>query len=96
MTALINYQIYGVTMANDGNLSPEGLAALRARFQQQSRKAQAYYTIMHEARTITGSDDAANAWMNEALPALEGKTPAELVNAGREEAVLSYLDSLKP
>ncbi|QAU33035.1 MbcA/ParS/Xre antitoxin family protein [Janthinobacterium sp. 17J80-10] len=83
-------------MSKDGNLSPEGLEALRARFQEQSRKAQAYYTIMHQVRAIAGSDDAANAWMNAALPAFEGKTPAELVNEGREEAVLSHVGSLKP
>ena len=83
-------------MSEDGNLSPAGLEALRKRFQEQSRKAQAYYTVMHRVRDIAGNDDAANAWMNEALPAFDGKTPAELVNAGREEAVLAYISSLKP
>lgn len=83
-------------MTKDGNLSPEGLEALRKRFQEQSRKAQAYYTVMHRIREIVGSDDAANAWMNAALPAFDGKTPAELVNEGREEAVLAFIGSLKP
>lgn len=83
-------------MSKDGNLSPGGLEALRARFQEQSRKAQAYYTIMHQVRNIVGNDDAANAWMNEALPAFEGKTPAELVSEGREEAVLAHISALKP
>ncbi len=83
-------------MSKDGNLSPEGLDALRKHFQEQSRKAQAYYTIMHSAREIVGSDDAANAWMNKALPGLDdGKTPAELVNEGREGEVLAYISSLK-
>lgn len=83
-------------MSKDGNLSPAGLEALRARFQEQSRKAQAYYTVMHRAREIVGSDDAANAWMNTALPTFDGKTPAALVSEGREEAMLAYIDSLKP
>jgi len=82
-------------MSKDGNLSPEGLEALRRRFQEHSRKAQAYYTAMHEVKEIAGNDDAANAWMDEALPALDGKTPAMLVNEGREEAVLAYINSLK-
>ena len=83
-------------MSKDGNLSSAGLEALRARFQAHSRKAQAYYTVMHRVRDIAGNDDAANAWMNEALPEFDGKTPAELVTEGREEAVLSYISSLKP
>ncbi|OWW22718.1 hypothetical protein AYR66_04985 [Noviherbaspirillum denitrificans] len=69
--------------------------ALRARFEQQSRRAQAYYTVMHTARSIAGTDDAASAWMNEALPQLGGKTPSQLVNEGREEEVLAFLNSLK-
>ena len=83
-------------MSKIDNLSSEGLEALRKRFQEQSRKAQAYYTIMHTVREIVGNDDAANAWMDEALPTLDGKTPAELVKEGREEAVLVYISSLKP
>lgn len=83
-------------MSKDGNLSSEGLEALRRRFQEQSRKAQAYYTIMHKVRDIVGNDEAASAWMEEALPTFDGKTPAELVNECREEAVLAYVSSLKP
>lgn len=83
-------------MTNDGHLSPQGIEALRARFQAQSRKAQAYYTVMHKVRGLAGSDDAASAWMNEPLPAFHGKTPAELVGDGREEEVLAYIDSLAP
>lgn len=82
-------------MTKDGQLSPQGIEALRTRFQEQSRKAQAYYTIMHKVRGVAGSDDAASAWMNEALPAFDGKTPAQLVSDGREEDVLAYIDSLK-
>lgn len=83
-------------MSKDGNLSSEGLEALRQRFQAHSRKAQAYYTVMHKVKEITGSDDAASAWMEEALPAFDGKTPAALVSEGQEEAVLAYISSLKP
>lgn len=83
-------------MTKDGHLSPQGVEALRTRFQEQSRKAQAYYTIMHRVRGITGNDDAASAWMSDPLPALDGKTPAQLVSDGREEDVLAYIDSLKP
>lgn len=81
-------------MAKDGQLSPQGIDALRTRFQEQSRKAQAYYTIMHRVRGVTGNDDAASAWMNEPLPAFDGKTPAQLVSDGREDDVLGYIDSL--
>jgi uncharacterized protein (DUF2384 family) len=73
------------------SLDPNGLDALRTRFQAQSRRAQAYYNVMHEARRIAGGDDAANDWMNAPLAELEGKTPAQLVDAGQEERVLAYL-----
>ncbi|HJV87769.1 MAG TPA: MbcA/ParS/Xre antitoxin family protein [Noviherbaspirillum sp.] len=81
-------------MSKDGQLSSEGIEALRMCFQKQSRKAQAYYTIMHRARRFTGNDDAASAWMNEPLPSFDGKTPAQLVSDGREDDVLDYIDSL--
>jgi uncharacterized protein (DUF2384 family) len=81
-------------MTKDEHLSPQAIEALRARFQEQSRKAQAYYTIMHKARSVAGTDDAASAWMNEPLPIFGGKTPAQLVNDGREDEVLDYIDSL--
>ena len=68
-------------MAGDDSIKPDAFAALKARFGQQSRKAQAYYTVMHEVRGIVGSDDAANAWMNEAQPALGGKTAARARSA---------------
>lgn len=82
------------TMSNDEQLSPDAFAALRARFQQQSRKAQAYYTVMHEAGKVLGGDAAADAWMNAALPAFGGQTPAQLVGAGREEEVLAHVRML--
>lgn len=78
----------------EGNLSAQGLDALRSRFQEQSRRAQAYYTVMHSARAIAGNDDAASAWMNQPLPSFDGRTPAQLVGDGREEEVLRYIDSL--
>lgn len=83
-------------MTKDGQLSPKGVDALRARFEAQSRKAHAYYAIMHRMRAAAGNDDAASAWMNEPLPAFDGKTPAQLVSDGREDDVLAYIDSLKP
>lgn len=81
-------------MTKDGHLSLQGIAALQKRFQEQSRKAQAYYTVMHKVRGVAGNDDAASAWMNEPLPAFDGKTPAQLVSDGREDDVLGYIDSL--
>lgn len=83
-------------MTKDGQLSPKGMDALRARFEAQSRKAQAYYAVMHRMRCVAGSDDAASAWMNEPLPSFDGKTPAQLVSDGREGDVLDYIDALKP
>ena len=82
-------------MAGDDAIKLEAFAALQARFGQQSRKAQAYYTVMHEVRGIAGSDEAANGWMNEAQPAFGGKTAAEAVGEGREQEVLAYVRSLK-
>ena len=83
-------------MTQDGPLTPDSLAGLRERFQQQSRKAQAYYAVMHEIRAVVGSDDAASTWMEAPLAAFEGKTPAALVGDGRENDVLEHIGSLKP
>lgn len=82
-------------MTKDDTFTPEAIDALRARFQAQSRKAQAYYTVMHQARSIAQTDDAASAWMNEPLPAFGGKTPAELVQDGRADEILAYIGSLQ-
>ncbi len=81
-------------MANDDALNPDALAALKARFGQQSRKAQAYYTVMHEASGIVGGIEAASAWMNEAQEALGGRSAAEAVGEGCEDEVLAYVRSL--
>lgn len=83
-------------MAKDGAPASGGMEALQKRFEEHSRKAQAYYTVMHRMREVAGSDDAANAWMSVGLPAFSGKTPAELVNEGREQEVLAHVASLKP
>ena len=83
-------------MTQDGQLTPGSLDALRARFEEQSRKAQAYYTVMHAIKSVVGNDDAANTWMTAPLPAFEGRTPAELVGNGRAEEVLAYIRTLKP
>ena len=83
-------------MNQDGPMTPEALAALRERFGQQSRKAQAYYALMYEARQVLGSEDAASAWMEAPLPAFEGRTPAQLVAQGGEQALLDHIRSMKP
>jgi succinate dehydrogenase/fumarate reductase flavoprotein subunit len=81
-------------MSKDDGLNQDGLAALRARFEQQSRKAQAYYTVMHAMRPIAGSDAAADAWMNAPLDAFGGATPAQLVQQGRQDEVLAHVRTL--
>ena len=83
-------------MNQDGPLTPDSLAGLRKRFEQQSRKAQAYYTVMHDIRAVVGNDEAASNWMEAPLAAFAGKTPAALVGDGRENDVLEYIGSLKP
>ena len=83
-------------MTQDGPLAPDSLAALRDRFDAQSRKAQAYYAVMHEAKRVLGSDEAASSWMEAPLAAFDGKTPAALVGAGREREVLEQVRSMKP
>lgn len=83
-------------MTEDSRDLPTGLEALRQRFQEHSRKAQGYYTVMHKARDITESDDAASAWMEKSLPAFDDKSPAMLVSEGREEELLAYIDAQKP
>lgn len=83
-------------MTQEGPLTPASLAALRTRFEEQSRKAQAYYTVMHAVRGSLGNDDAASAWMDAPLAALGGKTPVELVGAGRAEEVLETIRTAKP
>ena len=83
-------------MSQDGALTSDALAALRARFEAQSRKAQTYYTVMHAIRAIVGNDEAAGSWMEAPLAALGGQTPARLVADGREAEVLAHIRSLKP
>ena len=83
-------------MTQEGPLAPDSLAALRDRFDAHSRKAQAYYAVMHEAKRVLGSDEAASSWMEAPLAAFDGKTPAALVGEGRENAVLEHVRSMKP
>ena len=82
-------------MNDDTQASSKAIEALRTRFEAQSRKAQAYYTVMHRARSVTGTDEAANAWMNAPLAGFGDKTPAQLVSDGREEDVLDYIAGLQ-
>ena len=81
-------------MTDTKPLDPDAFAALQANFQAQSRKAQAYYTAMHAVRPAMGTDDAASAWMEQALPALGEMTPAAAIAAGREQDVLAYITTL--
>ncbi|HEX8478649.1 MAG TPA: MbcA/ParS/Xre antitoxin family protein [Telluria sp.] len=83
-------------MTDDNQVTPGAFAALQASFQKQSRKAQAYYTAMHAIRTVLKSEDAASAWMEHPLAAFGGRTPAELVAAGREQEVLNHIAALRP
>ena len=83
-------------MSQDETPTPDSLSALRARFDAQSRKAQAYYALMHDVRRVLGSDEAASSWMEAPLAALDGQTPAQLVAAGREQNVLEHVRTLKP
>jgi len=82
-------------MSKDEQSGVNSLDALRARFEQQSRKAQAFYTVMHEARQRLGGDDAAHAWMNAPLAGLDGRTPAALVGEGRVDEALALARALK-
>jgi uncharacterized protein (DUF2384 family) len=81
-------------MSDDQPVTPGAFAALQASFQAQSRKAQAYYTAMHAIGKVLKSEDAASAWMEQPVAALDGKTPAALVAGGREQAVLDYIRTL--
>jgi uncharacterized protein (DUF2384 family) len=85
-----------MTMTQDERLSADALGALRARFDAQSRKAQHYYAVMHEARRVYGTDEAASSWMEAPLAAFGNQTPAQLVVAGREQEVLEHVRGLKP
>jgi len=83
-------------MSKDEQAVSPSIAALQARFQQQSRKAQAYYTVMNAVRGVAGSDDAASGWMEQPLAGLGGQTPSQLVSAGREQELLEHIHSLAP
>jgi uncharacterized protein (DUF2384 family) len=83
-------------MSKDEQGTSPSMAALQARFQQQSRKAQAYYTVMNAVRGVAGSDDAASAWMEQPLAAFDGRTPSQLVGEGREQDLLDHIATLKP
>jgi len=56
----------------------------------------AYVRVISAATEAFGDRATAVTWIrNEAVPAFRHKTPLELVNEGRIEAVLSYLDSIE-
>lgn len=81
-------------MADEDRVTPDAFAALHARFGQQSKKAQAYYTVMHAARGALGSDEEASSWMEAPLAALGGKSPAQAVAEGRVDEVLVHARAL--
>ncbi len=81
-------------MADDDRVTPDAFAALQARFGQQSKKAQAYYTVMHAARGALKSDEAASNWMEAPLAALGGKSPAQAVAEGQVDEVLVHARAL--
>ena len=81
-------------MADEDRVTPDAFAALQARFGQQSKKAQAYYTVMHAARGALKSDEAASSWMEAPLAALGGKSPAQAVAEGRIDEVLVHARAL--
>lgn len=80
-------------MPDEKQVTSGAFAALQASFEAQSRKAQAYYTAMDAMRQVLKSDDAASAWMGQALPALGGRTPAEAVADGRLQDVLDVIQA---
>lgn len=47
------------------------------------------------ATEIAGSTERALAWLQRSLAAFDGRTPNDLVHAGREDAVRSYLASIE-
>lgn len=83
-------------MTDPERLSPAAMAALQARFDGHSRKAQAHYAVMHEARKILGSDEAADRWMTSPHAGLGGSTPAQLVGEGRTDEVLACIRTAAP
>lgn len=78
-------------MTDQDRLSNDALDALQARFQDHSRKAQTHYAVMHEARQVLGSDNAAAAWMDAPQAQLGNRSPAALVAEGRTDEVLASL-----
>lgn len=82
-------------MPKDDKLLSGDIDALRERFKEHSRKAHAYYAVMHSVREIVGSEDAASAWMEKGLPTFDGKSPSMLVGEDREQELLVYIGSLK-
>lgn len=81
-------------MTDPERLSPDAIAALQARFDGHSRKAQAYYAVMHEARKVLGNDAAADAWMKTPLAALADRTPAQAVADGGADEVLTCISRI--
>lgn len=50
--------------------------------------------VLVAVEAISGDHDRAVAWLQEPLPAFDGKTALELIAEGRTDAVLRYLASI--
>jgi uncharacterized protein (DUF2384 family) len=50
--------------------------------------------VLTRAMTIASNRDRAKQWLDEPLPTFGGKTPLDLVAAGRTQEVLDYLDTI--
>ena len=53
-------------------------------------------TVLERAAELIGEREQAEAWYNyQPIPAFENKTPRQLVNEGRSDAILLHLDTLE-
>lgn len=82
-------------MTDEKPVTPDAFAALLANFQAQSRKAQAYYTAMHAMAQLLKNENAASAWMEQPLAALDGKSPAQAIAAGDAQRVHAHIGTLR-
>lgn len=59
------------------------------------KETSGFQDIMRMATEIAGSPERALAWLQAPLPAFDGRSPNELLQAGREDTVRSYLASIE-
>ncbi|RCV89053.1 DUF2384 domain-containing protein [Vreelandella rituensis] len=53
------------------------------------------FEVLRTAEQISGDRQKALAWYRDPLPLFDHKTPEQLVESGRKEALLRYLRSLE-